>query len=258
MGLSVQYTGFGATREIEAFRVWNRARDLDDFVFGLQLFDVGSQNFAYADVDGNIAYFTSAEMPLREDLAAGTVHLVPPFFIRDGTGELTLLWFKGWRYLPKVIKKGALLAVSGQITYFRGLQITHPDFEILEDWDAGDLTHTGRVIPVYPSGEAWRAAHLESGLASVTDDFVKTEILLELAELWDVSELEPERAERAYQQLILALGDFEFHLLTFGEIAVAFGHDDGLVDEYVRTAFTLDETKAFFSVEPLDRAGNTF
>ena len=47
-----------------------------------------------------------------------------------------------------------------------------------------------------------RAELLESGLASVSDDFVKTEILLELAELWDVSELEPERAERAYQQLI--------------------------------------------------------
>jgi len=86
VGLSVQYTGFGATREIEAFRVWNRARDLDDFVFGLQLFDVGSQNFAYADVDGNIAYFTSAEMPIREDLQAGTVNGLPPFLIRDGTG----------------------------------------------------------------------------------------------------------------------------------------------------------------------------
>ncbi len=47
-----------------------------------------------------------------------------------------------------------------------------------------------------------RAELLESGLASVSDDFAKTEILLELAELWDVSEPEPERAERAYQQLI--------------------------------------------------------
>jgi len=47
-----------------------------------------------------------------------------------------------------------------------------------------------------------RAELLESGLASLSDDFAKTEILLELAELWDVSEPEPERAERAYQQLI--------------------------------------------------------
>jgi tetratricopeptide (TPR) repeat protein len=47
-----------------------------------------------------------------------------------------------------------------------------------------------------------RAELLESGLASLGDDFLKTEILLELAELWDVSEPEPGRAEKAYQQLI--------------------------------------------------------
>ncbi|MFQ5777265.1 MAG: penicillin acylase family protein [Terriglobia bacterium] len=84
--LSVQYTGFSATRELEAFLVWNRARTLDDFVRGLQLFDFGSQNWVYADVRGNIAYFTSAEMPVREDLQGGTVNGLPPFFIRNGTG----------------------------------------------------------------------------------------------------------------------------------------------------------------------------
>ncbi len=47
-----------------------------------------------------------------------------------------------------------------------------------------------------------RAELLEAGLASVGDDFVKTELLLELGELWDVSEPEPENAERIYQQLI--------------------------------------------------------
>jgi len=47
-----------------------------------------------------------------------------------------------------------------------------------------------------------RAELLEAGLAGLADDFVKTEVLLELAELWDVSEPEPERAERTYQQLI--------------------------------------------------------
>jgi penicillin G amidase len=86
VGVSVQYTGFSATRELETFRLWNRARNLDDFRQGLQFFDFGSQNWAYADVRGNLAYFTSGEMPLREDLEAGTVDGLPPFFVRDGTG----------------------------------------------------------------------------------------------------------------------------------------------------------------------------
>ena len=68
VALSVQYTGWGATRELDSFRIWNRAGTLAQFQQGLQFFDFGSQNWAYADVDGNIAYWTSAEMPLREDL----------------------------------------------------------------------------------------------------------------------------------------------------------------------------------------------
>ncbi len=47
-----------------------------------------------------------------------------------------------------------------------------------------------------------RAELLERGLATVGDEFIKTELLLELAELWDVSEPEPDEAERIYQQLI--------------------------------------------------------
>ncbi len=84
--LSVQYTGFSGTRETETFRTWNLARGLSDFKRGLETFDVGSQNWAYTDVKGNIGYFTSAEMPLREDLQAGFVAGLPPWFIRSGTG----------------------------------------------------------------------------------------------------------------------------------------------------------------------------
>src|SRR5262249_42876175 len=83
---SVQYTGFSRTREPDAFYGFDGARDLADFEEALQHFDFGSQNFAYADVFGTIAYFTSGAMPLREDLQAGTVNGAPPFFIRNGAG----------------------------------------------------------------------------------------------------------------------------------------------------------------------------
>jgi penicillin amidase len=86
LALSVQYTGFSATRELETFRLFNFARNLDDFVRALQYFDVGSQNFIYGDIEGNIAYFTSSEVPLREDLQANTLNGSPPWFIRNGQG----------------------------------------------------------------------------------------------------------------------------------------------------------------------------
>jgi penicillin amidase len=86
VAISLQYTGFSGTREIDTFRAWNLAGGLDDFRAGLETFDFGSQNWAYADVEGNIAYFTSAELPLREDLQASVVNGLPPYFIREGTG----------------------------------------------------------------------------------------------------------------------------------------------------------------------------
>jgi penicillin amidase len=94
IGLSVQYTGWGPTAELDAFRIWDRAATLDEFKQGLQSFQFGSQNFSYADVDGNIAYFTSGQLPLREDLqtlghADGGI---PPYFIRDGTHTLKHEW----------------------------------------------------------------------------------------------------------------------------------------------------------------------
>jgi penicillin amidase len=93
-GLSIAYTGFGATQEIESFRRINRASNLDEFRDALTYFDFGSQNFAYADTSGNIAYFTSAEAPVRTDLqtdgAPGGGR--PPWLIRDGSGALKHDW----------------------------------------------------------------------------------------------------------------------------------------------------------------------
>jgi penicillin amidase len=93
-GLSVAYTGWGPTFELEAFRKVNRARDLGEFATALNNFDVGSQNFGYVDKAGNYAYYVTAELPIREDLQNNTVTGAPPYFIRSGTG--------GNEWLPRV------------------------------------------------------------------------------------------------------------------------------------------------------------
>ena len=106
IALSVQYTGFSGTREVDAMREWNHARNLDDFKRGLQWFDSATQNLAYADVDGNIAYFAASEIPLREDLQSGVVSGLPPWFIRNGSG--------GNEWLP-VVKMQAGQAIPYEI-----------------------------------------------------------------------------------------------------------------------------------------------
>jgi penicillin G amidase len=90
--LSVQFTGFYATREADHFRELARAEDVSGAKHALRYFDFGAQNWMFADDSGNIAYYTDREVPLREDLQAGTVDGLPPYFIRDGTGTLRHEW----------------------------------------------------------------------------------------------------------------------------------------------------------------------
>ncbi|HZP68222.1 MAG TPA: penicillin acylase family protein [Rudaea sp.] len=92
-GLSIAYTGWGATFELKTFKLINTAQNMADFQNALTYFDFGSQNFAYADTAGHIAYFTSAENPIRDDLQnQQKFNGNPPFFIRDGSGALHNDW----------------------------------------------------------------------------------------------------------------------------------------------------------------------
>ena len=84
--LSIQYTGFSATRELDFFLGLTRAQNVGEAIDAQRFFDVGAQNWMYADDRGNIGYKTSAEIPLREDLQNNTVAGLPPYFIRNGTG----------------------------------------------------------------------------------------------------------------------------------------------------------------------------
>lgn len=84
--LTLQWAGAGPTRELEAFLNIVRATDIDAFKAALQFFDVGAQNWVVADGRGDIGYFTSGEVPVREDLQAGFVAGLPPHFIRNGQG----------------------------------------------------------------------------------------------------------------------------------------------------------------------------
>ena len=91
-GLSFMFTGSRDTHEFTMFRKAATASSMEEFIEALQFFDVGVQNVYYADVLGNIAWFTTSEKPLREDLANFAVDGLPPWLIRDGTGAAANEW----------------------------------------------------------------------------------------------------------------------------------------------------------------------
>jgi penicillin amidase len=91
-GFSFLHTGLGATRDLEGVFALARAKNLSDFKQAIQLQETSPISWAYADVDGNIATFVGGKVPLREDLQAGIIDGLPPFFLRDGTGAARNEW----------------------------------------------------------------------------------------------------------------------------------------------------------------------
>ncbi|QKK02803.1 MAG: penicillin acylase family protein [Pseudomonadota bacterium] len=107
--ISVQYAGWGPTFELSTLRGFERARNIDEFQAAIGNWTFGSQNVVYADVEGNIAYFTTGAVPLREDLQSLEVSGgVPPFLLRDGTGALDHEWLPADENSPRGFPFAAL------------------------------------------------------------------------------------------------------------------------------------------------------
>lgn len=66
--IAVKWLGHYATFEAEALRRYNWARNLEDFVEALRLFQLPAQNHVYADVEGNIAWWACGRYPNRTNL----------------------------------------------------------------------------------------------------------------------------------------------------------------------------------------------
>jgi penicillin amidase len=124
IALSVQSVGFSPTRDPEGICAINRADNLDEFEEALQLIDFASQNFTYADTQGNIGYFVSGEVPLREDLQNPGASITPPFLIRSG--------YTGNEWIPISGDLPANQALAYEILPFNEMpQVINPDSGVI-------------------------------------------------------------------------------------------------------------------------------
>jgi penicillin amidase len=64
--LSMRWVGYETSDEARALYLINRASDWKEFLNGLSSFAAPAQNFVYADVEGNIGYYTGGKIPLRK------------------------------------------------------------------------------------------------------------------------------------------------------------------------------------------------
>jgi ATP-dependent DNA helicase RecG len=85
--------------------------------------------------------------------------------LREDKSFLKLVWFSGIRYIQNRFKEGDTVIASGEVKDFYGLQMPHPEFEIISgslDADSEKLIHTGRVIPLYASTSELKNLYLDS------------------------------------------------------------------------------------------------
>lgn len=97
--------------------------------------------------------------------------------VRDeADGMIFLKWFNQ-PYLKKIIKRGATVMASGEVTIYKGRQMVHPDFEVMTD-DETKRLHTGRIVPFYPLTEGMSQKRLrriiDNGIALYLDYLEET------------------------------------------------------------------------------------
>lgn len=108
--LAIQWTAHEPSRLFKSVILLNQAATYDDFYEALRFWDVPSQNFVYADVEGNIAYQMPGLIPIR----SGRDGLVP---VEGWTGENE---WEGWipyEQLPAIFnpEKGYIVTANHAI-----------------------------------------------------------------------------------------------------------------------------------------------
>ncbi len=68
--VAMRWTGFEMSDEFHGFYLMNRSTNIVEFEHGLKELSVPGQTAVYADVEGNIAYWTAATAPIRPKLNA--------------------------------------------------------------------------------------------------------------------------------------------------------------------------------------------
>jgi ATP-dependent DNA helicase RecG len=93
--------------------------------------------------------------------------------VGDGSGTITLKWFRGnERYLKERFKKGQRMIFSGEVRWFNyQKEIHHPDVEILEGDIEEDYLNFKRIVPIYSETEGLYQRTLRRLLKSIVDGY---------------------------------------------------------------------------------------
>lgn len=85
-------------------------------------------------------------------------------WLRDGTGQIELIWFQGISYVHKNLQPGQRYLVFGRVSEFKGkLSIAHPEVELIKPHEKP--AQKG-LVPVYPLTDSMRRRYLDNKFMS--------------------------------------------------------------------------------------------
>ncbi|MBK6328308.1 MAG: penicillin acylase family protein [Chloroflexi bacterium] len=151
--LAVQWTAAEPSRVLQSVVLINQSQTYEQFREALRYWDVPSQNFVYADTEGNIAYQMPGLTPIRKN---GNGSLPVPGW----TDEYEWQGWVPYEQLPAVLnpEKGYIVTANHAI-----VDETYP-FLITRDWADGDRGQ--RIVDMVE-------ATLASGQKFTADDFAR-------------------------------------------------------------------------------------
>lgn len=83
--------------------------------------------------------------------------------IKDNSGSIKGVWFRGASYFKRIFKKGEVVAFFGAAKrYGKNLTIAHPEVDKIAD--EGDLEAFSRIMPIYPGSKEISSARITSSL----------------------------------------------------------------------------------------------
>lgn len=125
--------------------------------------------------------------------------------LKDKTGYLNLIWFANLKYVQNAFEAEDVVIASGEVSFYNGLQMAHPEFEIISG-NGDELIHTGGVIPVYPSTARLRKLNLDSrGFRRILKPFLER-----VEQMVEETLPEPIVTEQRLLPLSLALKNIHF------------------------------------------------
>ncbi len=188
--------------------------------------------------------------------------------VEDDSGSIKAIWFNQ-PYLVKFLAQGVSVSLSGKIEHYKkGIQINNPTYEKIDE--AGDLTHTGRLVPIYPETAGLTSRYIRKlaknflSVAGEIKDIIPREIsdkynfpslAASIAELHfpsDKERLAAARARLSFEELlIIQLAVMKQKSLWRKQPATPIKFDKELIQSFVKNLpfkLTDDQRKAAWDI----------